>query len=79
MKPGQRIHESVLQLIGEKYSPLARLPDGLQWDNVDRLKETLMEKDPYTNVASLMTELNKSDNVSTERLEGLASVIATRK
>jgi hypothetical protein len=77
VKPGQRIHESVFQSIGEYYSPLAHLPDGFEWDNIGWLKENLMEKDPYTNIASLMTELNKSNNVSTERLEGLANVIAT--
>jgi hypothetical protein len=77
VKPGQRIHESVFQLIEEEYSSLAHLPDGFGWNGVRRLKEELMEKDPYTNIASLMTELNKTDNVSTGRLEGLANVIAT--
>jgi hypothetical protein len=63
----------------EAYSPLACLPDGLRWDDVETLKEKMIEKDPYTDVAGVISKLRAFSTVSTGQLEGLTTVIATGK
>jgi hypothetical protein len=61
----------------EEYLPLARLPKRFRWDDVETLKEEMIEKDPYTDVAGVINKLRTSDAVSIEQLEGLTNVIAT--
>jgi hypothetical protein len=61
----------------DEYSPLARLPAGLQWGDIETLEEKMIEKDPYMDVARRLAELSASSAVSVEQLEGLTTFIAT--
>jgi hypothetical protein len=61
----------------ERYSPLARLPKRIRWDDEEMLRENMLEKDPYTDAAGLIERLGESGMVSIEQLEGLTNVLAT--
>jgi hypothetical protein len=60
VQPGQRIHESVFDKISKGYSPKARLYGDFDWHTSERLRDTLLEEDPYTKVAGILEKLHTS-------------------
>jgi hypothetical protein len=77
VQPGQRIHESVFQLIGEDYVPSALLHNGFQWSDIRRLKKEIMEPDLFTNASTLMKKLEGLSDVSEEDSHALLTLIAS--
>jgi hypothetical protein len=76
---GQRIHESVFELIGKGYTPLALLHNEIQWEDVYRQKERLMEPDLFTNAQELMNKLEEKEEVSEEDTHALLTLLASGK
>jgi hypothetical protein len=79
VQPGQRIHESVFELLGKGYTPLALLHDGTLWKDVYQRKEEIMEPDLFTNAKILMDKLGEKLDVSEEDSHALLTLLASGK
>jgi hypothetical protein len=77
VKPGQLIHESVFDKIDrDSYFPKACLYGDFHWNGLKKLKETMIEEDPFTKVAGILDELQNSIfDVTDQRLDMLLTII----
>ena len=75
MQRGQLIHESVfVNLKNTNIEPKARLYDSFEWSDVEMLKNSMMEKDLYTNVSALMSKLKMEKVASDEDTNALRAL-----
>jgi hypothetical protein len=79
IQPGQRIHESAFELIGEAYTPLAIIRDGPEWGDAHQLRKKLMEPDLFSNAKILIDKLGEKSDVSEEDAQALLALLASGK
>jgi hypothetical protein len=76
---GQRIHESVFELVENGYTPLALLHDEIRWQDISQMKGELIEPDLFTNAKSLMNVLTEKSEVSEEDSQALLILLTLGK
>ncbi|THV02703.1 WD40 repeat-like protein [Dendrothele bispora CBS 962.96] len=83
VQPGQKIHESVIDLKGRKssgyYEPKAHIPNQVSWESkigVKKEMHNMIEEDVYTSLTTILSDYRPRSNVNETHLDkGLQELV----